>query len=383
MFNKVPLAWLQITREKTRLLVAIAGIGFADILMFLQIGFQEALYTSATGPHYSVRGDLVLVDAKYKTIFYMQSFSRDHLYQALAVEGVESVSPLYIGSADWINPINHNNRSILVFGIDPSQPSLNFPEIEDNLDSLKRLDEILFDRASRPEYGPVAEYLQDGKLFEAEVNDIRVKVSGLFALGASFSAEGNFLTNDVTFSRIFDRSGDLIEVGAIELVAQTDPEVVRKELNRYLPDNVMVLTIPEFAALERDYWANSTGIGFIFMVGTVMGFIVGAVILYQILYADVADHLPEYATLKAMGYRQSYLLQILIQESLILSVLGYFPGLAVSWGIYELTHSATLLPILMNFERAILVFLLTLLMCSISAAIAVGKLQEADPADIF
>ncbi|MGD2180447.1 ABC transporter permease DevC [Lusitaniella coriacea] len=383
MFRKIPLAWLQVTREKTRLIVAIAGIAFADILMFVQIGFQEGLYASANGPHYSIKGDLVLVDAKYKTIFYMQSFSRNHLYQALAVEGVKSVDSLYIGSADWINPINRSSRAILVFGIDPTKPTLKFPEVNQNLDSLKQIDKVIFDRGSRPEYGPIAEYFEKGQPFEAEINDVRVKVSGLFTLGASFSAEGNLVASDLTFFRIFDRNSNDIEVGIITLQPNADLESIREQINSQLPDNVKALTIEEFAQIERDYWANSTGIGFIFTIGTIMGFIVGAVIVYQILYSDVSDHLPEYATLKAMGYKDSYLLGVLIQESLILSLLGYLPSSAIAWGLYELTRSATLLPIFMTLNRAILVLFLTILMCSISGAIAVRKLREADPADIF
>lgn len=383
MFRKIPLAWLQVTRERTRLIVAIAGIAFADILMFVQIGFQEGLYASANGPHYSIKGDLVLVDAKYKTIFYMQSFSRDHLYQALAFEGVKSVDSLYIGSANWINPINRSSRAILVFGIDPTKPTLKFPEVNQNLDSLKQIDKVIFDRGSRPEYGPIAEYFEKGQPFEAEINDVRVKVAGLFTLGASFSAEGNLIASDLTFLRIFDRSSNDIEVGIITLQPNADLESIREQLNSQLPDNVKALTIEEFAQIERDYWANSTGIGFIFTIGTIMGFIVGAVIVYQILYSDVSDHLPEYATLKAMGYKDSYLLGVLIQESLILSLLGYLPSSVIAWGLYELTRSATLLPIFMTLNRAILVLFLTILMCSISGAIAVRKLQEADPADIF
>ncbi|MBE9115906.1 FtsX-like permease family protein [Lusitaniella coriacea LEGE 07157] len=383
MFRKIPLAWLQVTREKTRLIVAIAGIAFADILMFVQIGFQEGLYASANGPHYSIKGDLVLVDAKYKTIFYMQSFSRNHLYQALAVKGVKSVDSLYIGSADWINPINRSSRAILVFGIDPTKPTLKFPEVNQNLDSLKQIDKVIFDRGSRPEYGPIAEYFEQGQPFEAEINDVRVKVSGLFTLGASFSAEGNLVASDLTFFRIFDRNSNDIEVGIITLQPNADLESIREQINSQLPDNVKALTIEEFAQIERDYWANSTGIGFIFTIGTIMGFIVGAVIVYQILYSDVSDHLPEYATLKAMGYKDSYLLGVLIQESLILSLLGYLPSSAIAWGLYELTRSATLLPIFMTLNRAILVLFLTILMCSISGAIAVRKLREADPADIF
>ncbi|MFN6394244.1 MAG: FtsX-like permease family protein, partial [Aphanizomenon sp.] len=134
---------------------------------------------------------------------------------------------------------------------------------------------------------------------------------------------------------------------------------------------------------EKDYWANGTGIGFIFGLGVIVGFIVGIVIVYQILYSDVSDHLPEYATLKAMGYTDNYLLLVLLQEALLLAVFGYLPAFLLSFGIYQLTFTATLLPIAMKLDRAINVFILTIIMCTFSGAIAMQKLRSADPADIF
>jgi putative ABC transport system permease protein len=114
-----------------------------------------------------------------------------------------------------------------------------------------------------------------------------------------------------------------------------------------------------------------------------MGFIVGTVIVYQILYSEVSDHLAEYATLKAMGYTQTYLLLVVLQEAFILATLGYIPGFAIAMIQYNLARSATLLPIFMTVSRAVTVLILTILMCFISGAIAVRKLKSADPADIF
>jgi putative ABC transport system permease protein len=107
------------------------------------------------------------------------------------------------------------------------------------------------------------------------------------------------------------------------------------------------------------------------------------VIVYQILYSDVSDHLPEYATLKAMGYSDRYLLGVLMQEALFLAVLGYVPGFFLALGLFQLAYVATLLPIGMKLNRAILVLILTIMMCLISGAISMRKLQSADPADIF
>jgi putative ABC transport system permease protein len=154
-------------------------------------------------------------------------------------------------------------------------------------------------------------------------------------------------------------------------------------MSQTLPADVRVLTKAGFAAVERSYWEDSTSIGFIFGLGAAMGFIVGTVIVYQVLYTDVSDHLPEYATLKAMGYKSTYLYSVVLQESLILSVLGYIPGFIIVWGVYNLIKAATSLPVGMTAERALTVFILTVIMCVASGAIAMRRVQSADPADIF
>lgn len=384
MFNKTPLAWLQVTREKSRLVVALAGIAFADILIFIQLGFQGALFASATRPHRSLNADVVLINPQFQTLFSVKSFPRDRLYQALGYEGVKSVSALYIGTGQWRNPDTRLSRAILVWGMDPANPAFTFPEVNQHLDQLKMLNQVLFDRASRPEYGPIATQFDQQASVETEVNDSKIQVQGLFTLGASFAADGNVITSDSTFLQLFrDRNPNDVEVGLITLQPGADREAVVASLKAGLPNDVSVLTPEGFAAVEKSYWANGTGIGFIFGFGVVVGFIVGIVIVYQILYSDVSDHLPEYATLKAMGYTNNYLLGVLMQEALLLAVLGYLPGFALALGLYQVAQIATLLPITMTVDRAVTVLVLTILMCGMSGAIAIRKLNAADPADVF
>ena len=379
---KTPLAWLQVTREKTRLAVALAGIAFANILMFMQLGFLGALFTSITIPHKSLQGDLVIVQAQYETLFSIRSFSRDRLLAALACPEVASVNPLSVAPAIWRNPVTRTGRAILVFGVSPERPA--FAAAVADLEPLKIPDRVLFDRASRPEYGPVALTYAAGERVVTELSDRQVEVEGLFSVGPSFAADGNIITSETTFSRLFpERSPGKIEVGLLTLKPGADPLQVQRELAGRLPPDVKVLTPASFAQLEADYWAGSTGIGFIFGLGTVVGFVVGAVIVYQILYADVADHLSEYATLKAMGYTDRYLFGVVVQEGLILAVLGFVPGVVLSLGLYVVAREATLFPIAMPFDRLVLVLVLTVGMCAASALIAARKLQAADPADIF
>jgi putative ABC transport system permease protein len=190
--------------------------------------------------------------------------------------------------------------------------------------------------------------------------------------------------SELSFLRLFTgRKLGEIEIGLIQLKPNADAQSLLKKIEASLPKDVRVFTHQGFVDFEKNYWKTSTAIGFIFTLGVGMGFIVGTVIVYQILYTDVSEHLSEYATLKAMGYKNQYLLFVIFQEAIILSILGYIPGFALSLGLYELTKNTTLLPLAMTPDRALLVLILTILMCSISGTIAIRKLRKADPADIF
>ncbi|MFB2768282.1 ABC transporter permease DevC [Pelatocladus sp. BLCC-F211] len=382
--SKIPLAWLQLKRERTRLAVALAGIAFADILMFMQLGFRDSLYYSNVRFHTSLQGDIVLINPQSSALLSMKPFSQRRLYRALDLKAVQSVHPIYLDYTSWKNPITGIPRNLLVIGFNPESNVLKLEGLEENLDKIKIPDVVLYDKSSRQEYGPIAAKFQEGKLVTAEVRRRLIKVGGLFTLGASFGADGNLITSDVNFLRIFfNRQPGLIDIGLIQLKSGANADAVAKELRNYLPSDVRVLTKQEYIDKERNFWASSTAIGFIFTLGTIMGFIVGTVIVYQILYTEVADHLVEYATLKAIGYAQEYLLVVILQEALILAVLGYVPGLAFSLFLYQQARQATLLPVYMSAARAIQVLILTIIMCFISGAIAVRKLRYADPADIF
>lgn len=381
---KIPLAWLQLSREKMRLVVALAGIGFADILMFMQLGFRDALFESAVNLHKNLEGDIFLISPQSTSTIAMKSFPSRRLYQTLGFDGVKSISPVYLGLGLWRNPQTRGTRSIMVLGFNPKNSILDLPKVKSNLEAVKIDDVVLFDDASRPEFGPVSQLFNEGKLVTTEVEGHRVKVGGLFTLGASFGADGNMITSDLNFLKIFNkRKEGLIDIGAIRLKPDAKIETVKNNLKRELPKDVKIFSKEEFIAFEKHYWETGTAIGFIFALGTSMGFIVGTVIVYQILYTDVSDHLPEYATLKAMGYKGSYLFMVVFQEAVILAFLGYFPGFALATGLYSLTRNATNLPMIMSVSRAISVFILTAIMCCISGAIAVRKLEAADPADIF
>lgn len=379
----IPLSWLQLIEHKSRLAIAIAGIAFADLLIFVQLEFQDALYDSAIVPHQNLKADLVVINPQFQSLILAKSFQRERLYQTLGYKGVKSVNSLYIATGQWRNPTTRLDRPILVWGVDPTQPTFTFPEVQQKLDNIKFLNRVLFDRAGRPEYGDIDKDYREKGSFEFEVNSKLLIVEGTFANGASFATDGNVITSDSTFLNLFpDRKGSTIDVGLIVLQHGANHKSIQQEIAAEMPD-LRVLTINEFAAIEKNYWESRGAVGFIFTLGVVVGFIVGIVIVYQILYTEVSDRLPEYATLKAMGYTDRYLFTIVLQEALILSILGFLPGMAASIGLYQIAQLATLLPIIMKVNRAIFVLILTILMCVGSGSIAMRKLQSADPADLF
>ena len=223
-----------------------------------------------------------------------------------------------------------------------------------------------------------------GSKVETEVAGKRVIVDGLVELGPSFGADGNLITSRETFLRLFPANPPgSIEIGLVKLKKGSNPELISKILNNSLPNDVRVLTKNQFIEFEKNYWKNSTAIGFIFSLGALMGFVVGCVVVYQILYSDVTDHLPEYATLLAMGYRLKSLFFVVAREGFLLALLGYLPAYLSGQVLYSVIRNSTKLPIIMDADKTILIFVLVLVMCMGSAGIAMRKLVDADPAEIF
>jgi putative ABC transport system permease protein len=314
----------------------------------------------------------------------MAGFPRRRLVQAMADPAVRGITPVNWNLLLWRNPQTRSTRSILVLGFEPADPLFTDPSIAVKAKSLSQKGRVLFDQLSRPEFGPIASWYNQGKVVETEVAGKRVRVADLVSLGASFGADGNMLTSRETFLKLMPSTPPgSIELGLIRLVPGTDLQAASRRIKDLLPDDVKILTKQGFEEFEKNYWRSSTAIGFIFTLGSAMGFVVGCVIVYQILYSDVSDHLPEYATLMAMGYRLVGLLGVVAREALILAALGYLPAYISAQLLYGLVRSGTNLPVAMDPQRALLVFSLILVMCLGSAAVAMRRLGDADPAEIF
>jgi len=382
--RRIPLASLMLIRQPVRLAVALAGISFAGILMFMQLGFRDGLFDASVTVHRLFDADIVLISPRSTSSVSMAGFPQRRLVQAMALPEVDGITPVNWNLLLWRNPETRGTRSILALGFEPSDPLLTDPTLAPKAKELTQKGRVLFDERSRPEFGPVADWFREGRVVESEISGKRVRVAGLIELGTSFGADGNLLTSSETFRELLPNTPPgSIEVGLIRLNAGADTQLAVERLQTLLPDDVTVLTKQGFIDFEQNYWKTGTSIGFIFTLGAAMGFVVGCVIVYQVLYSDVSDHLPEYATLMAMGYRLKTLLGVVVREGLLLALFGYLPAYAAGQGLYLLVRNATQLPVAMDFNRAFTVFSMILIMCMASAGLAMRRLVDADPAEIF
>ena len=385
MFDSLPLGWMQLKHQKLRLLSAILGITFAVILIFVQLEFREALFVSAVRYHSGLDYDLVMVSPKTEYLISAKEFPRNRLYQALGIQGVSAVTPIYSRLASWRNPMDRSrSRSIFVLGFDPSERGFSRILTPQAHDEIKIPDQIIFDRLGRAEYGPVEDLMEKRKSVSTEVNDREVTVTSLYAIGTSFGLDGGIITSDLNFLRMFPKDKkSAITIGLIHLDPGQDSQEVQARIRSDIPMDVLVLTRQQFKDLETEYWNNTTPIGYIFAFGAIIGVIVGLIIVYQILFADVQDHMPEYATLKAMGYTQGYLRNVVLQQAIILGILGFLPGLGLSILLFEQAAGATRLPLEMSSESALQIFALTVVMCAGSGLLTLRKLRGIDPAEVF
>jgi putative ABC transport system permease protein len=384
LLKRTPVAWLQVTNNPVKMMIALAGVSFSNLLMFFQLGLLDSLYNSQRKPIDRLRTDLVMVSAGYSNLGSLQDFQRSRLYQALGVEGVESVSPLRISRGTWITPATRKSYDIYIFGVDLAKPSLAFPELENDPFRLQPLRNALFDRNSKKQYGDVSSTVKRDGVYPLEINGKTIRIIDTFSMGATFAADANLIVSDNTFLYLFPKADRrMIQLGLIRLRPGSSATAVQAALQPLMTRDVKVLTRDELALLEVNYWKRNSSVGFIFSLGVLVGFVVGSIIVYQILFGDVMNSLPQYATLKAMGYTDAYVIGVVIQQSAILAVIGFVPGVLVSMGLYSLLANVTKLTVFMTMNRALLVLLLTFVMCVGSGALATRKLVELDPADVF
>ena len=405
---RVPLAWCNLTHELRRLVLAAGTVGFAVLLMFLQLGFLNALLDSTVALIDALDSDVVITGRGKYTLAVSEAFPSRRLTQARAVPGVVFSSAVYVEGYQAIvspQPVEKDTADesgekpgagdeaarkhalprspIRLVAVDPTSAPFVDTDLNAAIQALREPLTALADRRSRKNYGP----LVTGAL--VSVSGRRLKIVGEFDLGTDFTSDGTLIISSDTLDALLphrypnpDRLGN-VDIGIVRIAPGTDADEACRRIAAALPADVRVLTKRAFIEQEKDFWQRSTPIGFVFLLGLTLGFIVGVIVCYQILATEISDSMPELATLKAMGYSPWFFLALILEESLYLATIGFVPGVAASAGLYTVLASATGLLMRLTIPRMALVYLLTLGMCVVSGFLAIRRLNAASPADLF
>jgi putative ABC transport system permease protein len=388
------LAWRNLLHQPLRTFISLAGVAFAVVLLFMQLGFLGSVDVTATQLYDHLEFDLLLVSSEYLDLNRPGNLPRERLAQA-RVEGVNNVVPLTVGVGLWHDPrpdvAIRRQWNIMMLGVEPAQidrvfggpgrPIYASPGTAAEAGAaLARVDTVLLDQQSWPQYGEPEQRRPGSRV---ELNGRRVEVSGSCSVGTGFGYNGLLITSEESYHHLTGQRGDRVTFGLVQLAAGARPSEVKAALARKLPRDVQVLTRAEIYDQEQTYWRDSTAVGRFFSLAVLIALAVGGVFVYQIMASDIRNHLAEYATVKALGYRGSFLAQVVFAQAVLLGLIGYLPGMVAALGLYALTQHSARIPIGMSIGRGVLVLLLTLGMCLGSGLLATRKLHSADPADLF
>ena len=393
--RKTALAWKNLTHDWRRLAVALAGIAFASLLMFSQVGFQTALFDSQVKMLSDLNADIFLVSKAKFTLAAEKRFPIEWIMQARSCLGVEGAYPVYTELTTSVlrkieGGVGNRGYPIRSIGFPVDAPVFEWKGFQTLTSRLKEPGTALIDSKSKENNFPF-EMKDDNQLSAASVElaGQRVKLVGTFQLGTDFAHDGNLVMSDENFARYFpvrNRFGDplnVVDIGVIHVAEGFSVDEIQQRLSDVLSKDVLVLKKQEYRDKEIKFWDTSTPIAAIFRAGIILGFVVGMVICYQVIYSDITDHLPEFATLKAMGYSTSYFIRLIVVESILLALIGFIPGFVASYGLYLWLAEQTGLFLHMTLENTGIVLAATVAMCICSGMLAVRKLLAADPASLF
>lgn len=381
--GRMPIGWLQLVSNKLRFFAAGTGVAFACILVFVQLGMMGSFSEATRSAYRILNADVMISASDCNGLTDGSNVARRRMYQALAVPGVREAIPIFVGKTFWLQA-DGTRLELTVVGFDSTRHSFVGPVLE-QISVLPLSNHVLMDERSRGlRPGQLANVSANSPLW-IEAGNQQLAVAGTFSLGAGFAGDGFMIVSDQTFLRLFPaRSSAAPNHILLNVESGSDPEDVAARIAAKLAaEAVLVRSFSQ--AIEQDvtYQTTRRPVGLIFGFGVAIGTLVGLVIVYQILSTDVADHLAEYATFKAMGYKASFFRSVVMEEAVILAVVGFVPAVVATLGIYSVMAKATGLPIAMTWERAILVLFGTVLSCSLSGIFAMRKLTHADPADLF
>ena len=383
LFGRLPIGWLQLTHSRTRFAAALAGVAFANVLVFVQLGIMNSMATATLKPYGFFQADIMISASDSNALAEGGNVARQWMLQAMAHPDVTAGMGLFLANVSWQR--DANTLSLTTFGIDPAQPGLLAPDIGARIGPLQVQMAGLLDRLSRGLPPDEAAGIRPQSPLSFETSDKTLTLYDTFAGGGGFGGDGFMIVSDQTFLSLFPaRRSAAPDHILLRLRPGADADRVSTDLRAQISDKTLrIRSFADAAQQDLTYQQTRRPTGIIFGFGVIIGVLVGIVIVYQVLSTDVADHLREYATFKAMGYGQAFFLGVVFEEALILGLFGFVPGAVVGTALLSLIGKMTTLPLAMTSGMILAVFAGTLVFSTLSGAIATRRLAGADPADLF
>jgi putative ABC transport system permease protein len=290
---------------------------------------------------------------------------------------------LFVANLPWDR--GQTDVSLTTFGINPSEPDFVAPEIAADLNLLQVKDAAILDRLARGLGREEAATIRPQTPLAFETDGRTVTAYATFSGGGGFGGDGYMIVSDQTFLSLFPaRNSAAPDHILLQTRRGARADDVAERLRGLVSDSSLrIRSYADAMAEDLRYQQTRRPTGVIFGFGVFIGVLVGLVIVYQVLSTDVADHLREYATFKAMGYGPRFFLGIVSEEALILGALGFLPGLVVGTTILTIMGKLTTLPLSMTPLMAVSVFVGTIVVSALSGAIATRRVAAADPAELF
>jgi putative ABC transport system permease protein len=386
----VRLAYQQLTHRGAKLIGALLGVTVAVVLMFTQLGFKGALYDSAVAVAEAFDGEIILTSPDFQTMSFNPPWMpRDLLYEARTVDGVASASPFYASTVQVVNPVDGNFLTTWLYAFAPDQPIFALPDVNRNIPQIRLAQTAIIDRRSRNELGLLAsEVVRSGHLdLVLPAPSLAVQfvftMAGTFEIGPTINVDGNIITSDLNYYRYLRVPLDRVSLGVVRVAKGYDPPAVKEALDRRFGSRARVFLKEEFTDNETNFYARKTPIGFIFNAGLAVGVFVGIVFIVQVLHGIISDNIREYATLRAIGYNQSFFVRLVAVIAVSIAVVTYLPSTLITLLIYKVASSVTKLPLNLKESYLIEVFLLVVTMGLVATFVTTKKLKQADPVDLF
>ena len=383
LFGRLPIGWLQLTHSRTRFVAALAGVAFANVLVFVQLGIMNSMGSATLRPYDFFQADIMISAGDANALADGSNVARQWLLQAMADPDVTDGMGLFLANVAWDR--GDKDISLTTFGVDPAKPGFISPAISGDLNLLQVQDAAILDRLARGLGKDEAAAIRPQTPLSFESQGRTLTAYATFAGGGGFGGDGYMLVSDQTFLSQFPaRSSAAPDHILLQLRPGADVQAVVTRLKTLISDpSLRIRSNADAAQEDLRYQQTRRPTGIIFGFGVLIGVLVGLVIVYQVLSTDVADHLREYATFKAMGYGPRFFLSVVFEEALVLGIMGFIPGLIVGTAILTLMGKITTLPLAMTPSMALSVFVGTIVFSAVSGAIATRRLAAADPADLF